>query len=302
MNKCQMPNAKCQLSKLAIGNGQSASIQALRAFRLAPLALAALAVSGCHTDMWVQPKLTPEAPMDTTLFVDGASARPLVPGTIARGHLREDQPFYTGIENGHYMDRLPMPVTRELLDRGRERFDIYCSPCHGRLGNGQGMIAHRGLALRRPVGNYQTDRLRKMPVGYFYDVMTNGYGAMFSYASRVDPRDRWAIAAYIRALQLSEHAPTQVTGNGVPAVGPRGEAPIGAIAQPGAPGQPAPNADQPASNPIPNTMPTRPVDAGSGSQLPGRTSPGSTSGIRMPQNRRPGATTPPRAPAGGNNR
>jgi mono/diheme cytochrome c family protein len=106
------------------------------------------------------------------------------------------------------VDNLPMPVTLELLKRGQERFNIYCSPCHGRLGDGKGMISQRGFNVRRPVASYHSDRLRKMPVGYFYDVITNGYGAMYSYASRVEPEDRWAIVSYIRVLQLSQHAST----------------------------------------------------------------------------------------------
>ncbi|MCC7229311.1 MAG: cytochrome c, partial [Fimbriimonadaceae bacterium] len=100
----------------------------------------------------------------------------------------------------------PLPVDEELIRRGKERFTIYCTPCHGQLGDGNGMIAKRGFALRRPVGNYHTERLRKMAVGHFYDVITNGYGSMYSYAARVEPRDRWAIVAYIRALQLSQAA------------------------------------------------------------------------------------------------
>jgi len=159
---------------------------------------------GCNTDMWRQPRN--DALDKSEFFADHMSARPLVPGTIARDHLREDDAFFTGRKNGKWMEGLPMPVTMALLKRGQERFNIYCTPCHGRLGDGQGIIAHRGFELKRPVGNYHTDRLRLMPVGHFYDVITNGYGAMFSYASRVEPQDRWAIAAYIRALQLSQHA------------------------------------------------------------------------------------------------
>lgn len=176
---------------------------------LALLATAALLV-GCNTDMWRQPKTEPLDP--SPLFPDGASARPLVPGTIARGKLRLDEAYFTGIANGRFVDRIPASLSdtaikrRALLLRGQERFNIFCSPCHGRLGDGKGMIAQRGFALRRPVGNYHTDRLRKMPVGHFYDVITNGYGAMYSYASRVEPQDRWAIVAYIRALQLSQNA------------------------------------------------------------------------------------------------
>ncbi len=162
-------------------------------------------VAGCHTDMWRQPKTEP---MDRSeFFADGQSARPLIPGTIARGNLRADDAFYTGAVNGKWVDKMPIEVTKALVERGQDRFNVYCSPCHGRLGDGNGMVAHRGLQLVRPVGNYHTNRLRKMPVGHFYDVITNGYGAMYSYASRVEPQDRWAIVSYIRALQLSQNAP-----------------------------------------------------------------------------------------------
>jgi hypothetical protein len=177
---------------------------------LVAFALAGVVMAGCHTDMWRQPK---SEPLDeSTFFADGASSRPLLPGTIPRGHLREDDEYYTGQVDGKWIDGLPSSMKlnssqlHDFLLRGQERFNIYCSPCHSRLGNGKGMIALRGFELRRPVGNYHTDRLRKMPLGHFYDVITNGYGAMYSYASRVEPQDRWAIACYIRALQLSEHA------------------------------------------------------------------------------------------------
>jgi len=168
-----------------------------------------LGAVGCHTDMWVQPKTAPLS--DSSFFADKSSARTLVAGTVARGHLEEDTAFYTGRDDsGNLVTELPMKLNAEqlkaLLLRGQERFNIYCAPCHGRLGNGEGMISKRGFSLRRPPANYHTDRLRKMPIGHFYDVMTNGYGVMFSYASRVEPQDRWAIAAYIRALQLSQNA------------------------------------------------------------------------------------------------
>ncbi|MGV3618082.1 MAG: c-type cytochrome [Fimbriimonas sp.] len=170
------------------------------------IALGALAVlvAGCHTDMWRQPRHEPLDPSD--FFADGQTNRPLVPGTIARDHLRLDNTFYTGAKDGKWVDELPVPLTKELLARGQERYQIYCTPCHGQLGNGDGMIAQRGLSLRRPVGNYHTERLRNMPVGHFYDVITNGYGAMYSYASRIEPQDRWAVVAYVRALQLSQNA------------------------------------------------------------------------------------------------
>lgn len=178
------------------------------------LILGAVTLAGCHTDMWRQPK---EEPLDpSTFFVDGAASRPLVPGTVPRGYLRSDSAFYTGIKDGKWVTQIPVPVTKELVERGRERFDVYCSPCHGRLGDGNGMIAHRGFTLKRPVGNYHTDRLRGMPVGHFYDVITNGYGAMYSYASRIEPKDRWAVVSYIRALQLSQKAPAvEVSANGI---------------------------------------------------------------------------------------
>jgi mono/diheme cytochrome c family protein len=171
---------------------------------LAALGAVALFLAGCNTDMWRQPR---HEPLDASeFFADGQANRPLVPGTIARDHLRVDNAFYTGAENGKWVYELPVPLTKALLKRGQERFEIYCTPCHGQLGDGNGMIAARGLKLRRPVGNYHTERLRNMPVGHFYDVITNGYGAMYSYASRIEPQDRWAIVAYIRALQLSQNA------------------------------------------------------------------------------------------------
>ncbi len=170
------------------------------------LAAAATAVllTGCHMDMWVQPKVRPYQPSD--VFADGVSMRPLVPHTVDRTHFWSDTGRYTGYVKGQLVTTLPVQMTRADLERGQERFNIFCSPCHGALGNGKGMIAIRGLALRRQPATYHTDRLRKMPIGHFYDVITNGYGVMFSYASRVEPDDRWRIAAYIRVLQRSQHA------------------------------------------------------------------------------------------------
>jgi len=172
--------------------------------RLSLLGFGLFALAGCHTDMWRQPRHEPLDPSE--FYQDGQASRPLVQGTVPRDHLRQDDAYFTGARNGRWIDELPMPVTKQLLKRGQERFNIYCTPCHGRLGDGNGMISHRGFALRRPVGNYHTERLRTMPVGYFYDVITNGYGSMYSYASRVEPQDRWAIVAYIRALQFSQNA------------------------------------------------------------------------------------------------
>jgi len=148
-----------------------------------------------------QPKYIPLRPSD--FFADGRSARPIPEGTVARGQLRADKVFYTGKVGDQFVDHLPFPVTRAVLERGQERFNIYCTPCHGRLGNGLGMIVRRGL--KRPP-SYHIDRLRQIPVGYFYDIITNGFGAMQDYSAQVEPRDRWAIAAYIRVLQYSQQA------------------------------------------------------------------------------------------------
>lgn len=161
-----------------------------------------VAVGGCHTDMWVQPKIKPlEA---STFYSDGMSARTPVAGTVARGHLDEGEALHTGYTGGKLVTTLPVALSKELLERGKERFTIFCTPCHGQLGDGNGMIAQRGFNLRKKPASYHTDRLRKMPIGHFFDVMTNGYGVMYSYAARVNVQDRWAIAAYIRALQASQ--------------------------------------------------------------------------------------------------
>ena len=130
------------------------------------------------------------------------ASRPIVMHTVARGHLEEDDVFYRGKIGTNLVTTFPMPVTRELLERGRERYDIYCSVCHGRTGEGNGMIVQRGFPVPP---SYHIERLRQAPVGHFFDVMTQGYGIMYSYAERVKPEDRWAIAAYIRALQLSRN-------------------------------------------------------------------------------------------------
>jgi mono/diheme cytochrome c family protein len=168
------------------------------------LIVLALAAIGCRRDMQDQPKYIPLRPSD--FFADGRSARPLPEGTVARGQLRADKVFYTGKSGDTFVDKLPYPVTRQVLERGQERFNIYCTPCHGRVGNGLGMIVQRGL--KRPP-SYHIDRLRQVPIGYFYDVMTNGFGAMADYSAQVAPRDRWAIAAYIRVLQFSQQASLQ---------------------------------------------------------------------------------------------
>ena len=169
--------------------------------RLACLALCGLFLVGCRLDMHVQPKYKPLDP--ASFFGDGRSVRPEVPGTVAHGHLRTDELLYTGKLNGQPADVFPFPITREVLGRGRERYNIYCSPCHDYTGSGGGMVVQRGFP---PPPSYHIERLMKVPAGHFFEVMTNGYGAMYSYASRLTPEDRWAVVAYIRALQLSQHA------------------------------------------------------------------------------------------------
>jgi mono/diheme cytochrome c family protein len=145
-----------------------------------------------------------EKPLQASRFFDNDQlARPLVPGTVARGQLRGDQAFSTGKVGDKLVDVLPVPLTKELLARGQDRFNIFCSPCHGRTGAGDGVVTTRGL---RPPPSYLIDRLKEAPIGHFFDVMTTGLGVMPDYAAQVPPEDRWAIAAYIRALQLSQDA------------------------------------------------------------------------------------------------
>jgi cbb3-type cytochrome c oxidase subunit III len=166
----------------------------------------ALLAAGCRQDMHDQPKYKPLRESD--FFADKRASRPLVAGTVARGSLREDALLYTGkLESGMPTDQLPMPVTPELLERGRVQFQTYCTPCHGRTGAGDGMVVQRGF--KRP-SSYHVNRLRMMPVGYLYDVITNGFGAMSDYSAQVTVKDRWAIAAYVRVLQLSQYAPVEV--------------------------------------------------------------------------------------------
>jgi len=170
--------------------------------QISPLGLfAMLALGGCRQDMHDQPRFKPLAMSD--FYTDLRSARPPVEGTVARGQLHEDTYFYTGKVGTNPGDYMPFPATDDVLARGRERFDIYCAPCHSRLGDGRGMIVQRGF---RSPPSYHTERLRKAPLGYFFDVMTNGFGAMPEYASQIPTRDRWYIVAYIRALQLSQNA------------------------------------------------------------------------------------------------
>jgi len=157
--------------------------------------------AGCRQDMHDQPKYRPFRP--SPLFADGRASRPLVPDTVARGHLNDDALLYTGKSGDAFTDTLPFPATAETLRRGQERYNIFCAPCHDRVGNGGGMIVLRGY--RRPP-SFHSDRLRQQPAGYFFDVITRGFGAMPNYAQQISARDRWAIVAYLRALQLSQYA------------------------------------------------------------------------------------------------
>jgi len=156
---------------------------------------------GCQQKMADQPRYEPLQKSD--FFDDQRASRPLVDGTVARGQLGADEEFYTGKVNNEPAQTFPFRVDRQLLLRGQERFTIFCSPCHSRLGDGQGMIVRRGF---RPPPSFHIDRLREAPPGHFFDVISHGFGAMPGYAEQIPPRDRWAIVAYIRALQLSQNA------------------------------------------------------------------------------------------------
>jgi mono/diheme cytochrome c family protein len=185
-----------EIAEIAEKNKNTSAISALII-----VSAISLFLSACRQDMHDQPKFTPLR--ESTFFGDARSARPLVAGTVAQGQLHEDSLLETGKTGNADSSVFPFPVDANVMARGRERFDIFCAPCHGRTGTGDGMVVRRGY--RRPP-SYHDDRLRTAPVGHFIDVMTNGFGAMPEYADQVNARDRWAIAAYIRALQLSEHA------------------------------------------------------------------------------------------------
>lgn len=164
----------------------------------------ALLASGCDQAMSEQPKRAPLRA--SSFFADGRSSRLPVPGTVARGQLRLDEHLFRGVSGGEFAATFPFDVTAKVLERGRERFDIFCAPCHDRAGTGRGMIVERGY---RAPPSFHIDRLRRAPPGYLFDVMTRGFGAMPDYADQVPARDRWAIAAYIRALQASRDTPKE---------------------------------------------------------------------------------------------
>jgi mono/diheme cytochrome c family protein len=172
-----------------------------RAYVAFALAVAALTGAACRQDMHDQPKI--KAYREADFFGDRRGMRPIPEHTVARGFLQDDDLLFTGKVNGQPADEFPFQVTKAVLERGRERYGIYCTPCHGSAGLGNGMIVQRGY---KPPPSFHEERIRTQAVGYYYDVMTNGFGAMPDYRAQVAPEDRWAIAAYIRALQYSQRA------------------------------------------------------------------------------------------------
>jgi mono/diheme cytochrome c family protein len=188
----------------ALRKGMSNSKRLMAGRRLvatAALAATLIATAGCHRAMHDQPRYKPLAA--SNLWPDGQSARPLVSGTIARGTLHLDDPIYSGLQNGQPIPVMPVAFTEDLLKRGQERYSIYCTPCHGATGEGNGMIVRRGFPAPP---SYHIDRLRSAPDGHYFEVITNGFGRMYEYGTRVPVEDRWAIIAYIRALQFSQYA------------------------------------------------------------------------------------------------
>ena len=184
--------------------------------QLVPFALVLL-FAGCRLDMHVQPRQNPLAKSD--FFQDQRSARPLVEGTVAQGQLHEDAYLYTGKVGNNPGDYMPFPVTRDVLERGRERYNIYCAPCHSRVGDGNGFVPSRGFARKPP--SYHIERLQKAPVGYLFGVITEGFGTMSDYSSQISVEDRWKIVAYVRALQLSQHATVaDAQGHPIPSAAP----------------------------------------------------------------------------------
>jgi mono/diheme cytochrome c family protein len=202
--------------------GPESRIRRVAAWSLFAVSMASLA--GCRQDMHNQPKY--RALRATPFFADGSSARPLVEGTVARGTLQEDEAFFTGKVGNATVKELPFAVDAALLDRGQDRFNVYCSPCHDATGNGKGLVVQRGY--RQPP-SFHEDRLRNADAGYFFDTITNGFGAMPDYRMQLPARDRWAVVAYIRALQLSQHAAAADVPGGDPAKAQPAPAGAGAV-------------------------------------------------------------------------
>jgi mono/diheme cytochrome c family protein len=170
---------------------------------LLAVALLAGTVAGCRQDMHDAPRYDPYE--ESAVLPGGASAQPLIEGTVARGHLNDDVLLETGKIDGQFANQYPFAITRADMDRGEQRYNIYCAPCHGRRGDGDGMVVQRGY---RQSASYHTDRLRTMAAGELYDRIANGFGAMPDYRAQIAPDDRWRIVAYIRALQLAHQATT----------------------------------------------------------------------------------------------
>lgn len=181
-----------------------------------------LAVGACRQDMHNQPKYRPLRP--SPLFADKSSARPLIEGTVARGTLQEDEAFFTGKIGTATVKEMPFQITEKDLDRGQERFNIFCTPCHDMTGSGKGMVVQRGY--RQPP-SFHDPRLRAADPGYMFDVITNGFGAMPDYRTQIDARDRWRIVAYVRALQLSRSATAADVPGGDPDAANKAAKPAG---------------------------------------------------------------------------
>jgi mono/diheme cytochrome c family protein len=211
------PSSRNRGSRFAVRGSQVPTAESRIANRESRLARAAVVlalcalIGACRQDMHNQPKY--RGLRASTFFTDGSSARPFVEGTVARGTLQEDEAFFTGKIDKIAVKEFPFAIDEQVVNRGQERFNIYCSPCHDRTGGGNGMVVQRGY--KQPP-SFHIDRLRQADVGYFFDVMTNGFGAMPDYRAQIDARDRWAIVAYIRALQLSQHAAASDVPGGDP--------------------------------------------------------------------------------------
>ena len=224
--ECRIPNDGCPILARSLRKGGIPRKPNAWDFATLGLLLAAMTLlSACRLDMQVQPKQNPLSRSD--FFTDQRSERPPVEGTVARGQLHEDTYFYSGKAGNSPGDYMPFPVTKEVLERGRERFNIYCAPCHSQLGDGNGFVPSRGFARKPP--SYHIPRLQKAPLGYFYDVITNGFGIMPDYASQIPPEDRWKIVAYIRALQLSQNGTMAdvPAGQNIPSEPPQFQGPPG---------------------------------------------------------------------------
>jgi mono/diheme cytochrome c family protein len=201
--------------KFSVVSSQFSAFRAVRRGALLAGAAAIVLMAGCRQDMQDQPKIRSQR--GSTMFADQRGARPQVANTVARGQLHEDSYFYSGVvqaANGYReeKDEMPFPVTMEVLKRGQERFNIYCAPCHSRVGNGLGEIVQRGY---KPAANYHDQVRLSQPISHYFYVMSHGYGAMPDYSAQLTPEDRWAVAAYIRALQLSQAAKTADVPAGV---------------------------------------------------------------------------------------